>query len=224
MNVKKTKVMVFNYVDPCQEFVFEGDVIKRVQTFKYLGILLKTTSNLDSAVERLVVKNRRSLSTLNRRYVELYIMDGKLPCDLFNTLVHFIVSYDSEVWVDSKKIEAIEIMYRGFLKSLPRVKKISTSIVFIEFGKVPFEHFAWGKALLYYNSVSMIIKDHILRKVCGSLARYAYYGKELLGWICERMATQDLAPRGGKFLAFGLAIAGNNILACSGPCVAGEDC
>ncbi len=30
MNVKKTKVMVFNYVDPCQKFVFEGDVIERV--------------------------------------------------------------------------------------------------------------------------------------------------------------------------------------------------
>jgi hypothetical protein len=30
MNMKKTKVMVFNYVDPCQEFVFKGDVIERV--------------------------------------------------------------------------------------------------------------------------------------------------------------------------------------------------
>jgi hypothetical protein len=34
MNVKKTKVMVFNYVDPCQEFMFESDIIERVQTFK----------------------------------------------------------------------------------------------------------------------------------------------------------------------------------------------
>ncbi len=53
MNVKKTKVMVFNYADPCQEFVFEGDVIERVQTFKYLGILLETTPNLDNVVEHL---------------------------------------------------------------------------------------------------------------------------------------------------------------------------
>jgi hypothetical protein len=30
MNVKKTKVMVFNSVDPCKEFVFKGDVIERV--------------------------------------------------------------------------------------------------------------------------------------------------------------------------------------------------
>jgi hypothetical protein len=58
MNVKK-KVMVFNSVDPCQKFVFEGDVIKRVQTFKYLGILLETTSNLDSGGEHLVATSRR---------------------------------------------------------------------------------------------------------------------------------------------------------------------
>jgi hypothetical protein len=48
MNVKKTKVMVFNSVDPCQKFMFEGDIIERVQTFNYLGILLETTPNLDS--------------------------------------------------------------------------------------------------------------------------------------------------------------------------------
>ncbi len=50
MNVEKTKVMVFNSVDPCQKFVFEGDIIEHVQTFNYLGILLMTTPNLDSAV------------------------------------------------------------------------------------------------------------------------------------------------------------------------------
>jgi hypothetical protein len=50
VNMKKTKVMVFNFADPCQKFVFESDAIKCVQTFKYLGILLKTTSNLGNVV------------------------------------------------------------------------------------------------------------------------------------------------------------------------------
>jgi hypothetical protein len=30
MNVKKTKVMVFNSINPCQKFVFEGDIIEHV--------------------------------------------------------------------------------------------------------------------------------------------------------------------------------------------------
>jgi hypothetical protein len=78
MNVKKTKVMVFNSTYPCQMFVFEGDVIERVQTFKYLGILLKTTLNLDSALEHLAAASRHSLFALNHRYTELRIMDVKL--------------------------------------------------------------------------------------------------------------------------------------------------
>jgi hypothetical protein len=58
VNVKKIKVMVFNFADPCQKFVFEGDIIERAQTFKYLGILFETTPNLNSAMEHLVVASR----------------------------------------------------------------------------------------------------------------------------------------------------------------------
>jgi hypothetical protein len=36
--------------------------------------------------------------------------------------------------------------------------------VLAEFGKFPFEHFAWGQMLLYYNRVSTITKDRILGK------------------------------------------------------------
>jgi hypothetical protein len=142
VNVENTKAMVFNSVDPCQKFVFKGDAIERVQTFKYLGILLESTPNLDNAVEHLVVASRCSLFALNYRCAELCIMDIKLHCDLFNTLVRSTASYACEIWVDSKKIEAIEIVYRGFLKFLLGVRKTTnTSIVQAEFGKFPFEHF-----------------------------------------------------------------------------------
>jgi hypothetical protein len=77
VNVKKTKIMVFNFVDPCQKFVFEGDVIECVHTFKYMGILLETTPNLDSAIEHLTIASRRLLFTLNCCYAELRIMDIK---------------------------------------------------------------------------------------------------------------------------------------------------
>ncbi len=94
-----------------------------MQTFKYLGILLETTLNLDSVVEHLIATSRCSLFALNRRCAELHIMDVKLHYDLFNTLVRSTANYVCEVWVDSKKIKAIEVVYRGFLKSLLGVQK-----------------------------------------------------------------------------------------------------
>jgi len=123
MTVKKTKVMVFNSVDPCQEFVFEGDVIKHVQTFKYMGILLEITSNLDNVMKHLAAASKRLLFAPNCHCAKLRIMDVKLQCDLFNTLVRSTTSYAYEVWVDSKKTKAIEVVYRGFLKSLLGVRK-----------------------------------------------------------------------------------------------------
>jgi hypothetical protein len=69
------------------------------------------------------------LFTLNHLCAKLRIMDVKLHCDLFNTLVRSIASYACEVWVDSKKIEAIEVVYRGFFKSLLRVQKTTNTSI-----------------------------------------------------------------------------------------------
>jgi hypothetical protein len=92
-------------------------------------------------------------------------MDVKLHYDLFNTLVRSTTSYAFEVWVHSKKIKAIEVVYRRFLKSLIGAQKTTTtSIVLTKFDKFPFEHFAWGQAMLYYNRVSMVTKKRILGK------------------------------------------------------------
>jgi hypothetical protein len=75
MNVKKTKVMIFNSANPCQEFVFESDIIEHVQTFKDLGMLLNTTLNLDNAMEHLEAASRCSLFALNCHYAKLHTMD-----------------------------------------------------------------------------------------------------------------------------------------------------
>jgi hypothetical protein len=123
------------------------------------------SSNLDSVVEHLVAAGKRSLFALNRHCAELRIMDVKLHYDLFNMLVRSTASYACEIWVDSKKIKSIEVVCRGFFKSLLGVRKTtSMSIVLAEFGKFPFEHFAWGQALLYYNRVSTVTEDRILGK------------------------------------------------------------
>jgi hypothetical protein len=56
-----------------------------------------------------------------------------------------------------------------------------------------------------------------------SLARYACCRKEMLGWIHEKMATQESAPGGGKFFASSSTIAGNGASVCNDPCALGED-
>jgi len=45
----------------------------------------------------------------------------------------------------------------------------------------------------------------------------------MLGWICEKMATPESAPRGGRFSASGSITAGNETSTCNDPCVPGRD-
>ncbi len=193
--------MVLKSTNPCQKFMFEGDVIERVQTFKYLGILLETTSNLDSAVEHLTVASRHSLFTLNHSCAELRIMDVKLRCDLFNTLVRSIASYACDVWVDSKKIEAIEVVYQRFLKYLFGVQKTTnTSIVLAKFGKFPFEHFAWGQTLLYYNRVNTVTKDHILGKAWETQLALLVAGKKCYAGFVKKWLLKNQPQEVAGFL------------------------
>jgi hypothetical protein len=129
-------------------------------------------------------------------------MDIKLRCNLFNTLVRSTTSYACEVWVDSKKIEAIEVLYRRFLKSLFGVrKKTSTSIVLAKFSKFPFEHFAWGQTLLYYNCVNTITKDRILGKAWETQFIMLAAGKKCwAGFVKKWLLKNQLGEVAGSLL------------------------
>jgi hypothetical protein len=45
----------------------------------------------------------------------------------------------------------------------------------------------------------------------------------MLGWICEKMATQESALKGGKFSTFGSTVVGNGASAYNDPCAPGGD-
>jgi hypothetical protein len=85
--------------------------------------------------------------------------------------------------------------------------------VLAEFGKFPFEHFAWGQALLYYNRVSTITKDRILGKAweaqlimliagkkcwAGSVKKWLLKNqpKEVAGFLLPIQLSLEMAPPG----------------------------
>jgi len=51
MNVKKTKVIVFEArKSACQAFQYKGEVIKQLNSFKYLGVELHGTKGMQAAI------------------------------------------------------------------------------------------------------------------------------------------------------------------------------
>jgi hypothetical protein len=67
--------------------------------------------------------------------------------------------------------------------------------VLAKFGKFPFEHFAWGQALLYYNCVSTVTKDRILGKAWEAQLTMLVTGKKcwvgsVKKWLLKNQAQE----------------------------------
>ena len=101
VNLSKTKVVVF---EPCcsdvPDFVLNGAVLERGESYKYLGFVFHATKNMSVGTTFLVAAARKAA----------------LQCKLFDTPVLLILSYGVEVWgVKSSLGEAAEVLHRSFL-------------------------------------------------------------------------------------------------------------
>jgi len=118
MNVKKTKVVVFEARKSlCQTFQYEGEAIKQLNFFKYLGVELHGTKGKQAPIQRLTMLGKKAVFALWRRCAELHIFDPALQCQLFDALVKPVLSYGCEVWLDHMAREQLEVVHWAFLKS-----------------------------------------------------------------------------------------------------------
>ncbi len=69
----------------------------------------------------------------------------------------------------------------------------------VEFGKFPFEHFAWGQALLYYNHVSTVTKDRILGKAWEAQLTMFVVGKKCWAGSVKKWLLQNQPQKVASF-------------------------
>jgi len=60
-----------------------------------------------------------------------------------------------------------------------------------KFGRFPFEHFARGQAMLYYNHVSMVIRDCILGKAWEAQLAMLTAGKKCWARFMKKWLFQN---------------------------------
>ncbi len=112
INVSKTKVVVFEKrCSAAPEFTYRGTTIKRVQSFKYLGLELHSTRGMTVAIDKLTVAGKKALFALHRRCNDLSISDQEVMCQLFDSLVRPVLSYECEVWtgcIGAKGLQQVE--------------------------------------------------------------------------------------------------------------------
>ena len=128
----------------CQPFMFNGQVIERVDVFKYLGIAFHAQRGLSCAMEQLCCSARKALFALHGRCHELHITCPKLKCTLFDALVRPVLSYCCEVWVilgGKEAMHSLEQVHCQFLRQILGVSPSTPSkFIYAEFGTLPMKH------------------------------------------------------------------------------------
>jgi hypothetical protein len=167
MNVKKTKVIVFEaHKSVCQAFQYEGEAIKQLNSFKYLGVELHGTKGMQVVIQRLAMLGKNVVFALRRRCTELCIFDPALQCQLFDALVKPVLSYGCEVWSDHMAHEQLEVVHRAFLKSLLGVSTTTSSyVVLAEFGRFPLDIFWWQQTMRFLSCVSFEVDSDLMLKL-----------------------------------------------------------
>ncbi len=166
VNVKKTKVVVFETrKSVCQAFQYEGEVIKQLNFFKYLGVELHGTKGMQAAIQWLVMSGKKAIFALWHRCAELRIFDPALQCQLFDAQVKPVLSYGCEVCSDHMACEQLKVVHRVFLKSLLGVSTTTSNyVVLAEFGRFPLEIFWWQQTMRFLSRVnSEVDSDRMLR-------------------------------------------------------------
>ncbi len=190
VNVKKTKVIVFEgRASACQPFTYQGDVVERVTSFRYLGIEFHSTRGFSFAIEKIMIASRKSMFALQRRCAELKIKDPATKCRLFDTLVAPVMNYACEIWAGEAAAAKLEVVHRQFLKMTAGLSsRVNSYIVLAEFGRHPMYVQQWQQALRYMHRLSDTDNERLLYNAIREQEELHREGKKcwlqsVLGWM-----------------------------------------
>ena len=79
------------------DFVLNGTVVEREDSYKYLGLVFHATKNMSVGTSFLVAAATKAMFAMQRRCAEVSIRDPALQHKLFDNLVLPILSYGVEV-------------------------------------------------------------------------------------------------------------------------------
>ena len=106
INISKTKYMIMNGKDSCGDSwrpTLDGQIIEKVTSYCYLGVIISSNGKCNKAVESLYRKGLGAYfslrSTIDRRFIK-----AKCSLKLFASLVEPILTYGCQTWLPTLPI------------------------------------------------------------------------------------------------------------------------
>ena len=142
LNVKKTKIMIFNKTGRHirRNFYFGNSKLETTRQYKYLGFMITPSGEISTGLKDL---RDRALKAFMKMKTKLGASFRKYPLislKIFRALVEPILLYASDFWGMLKlpQNNPIENLFMSFCKQLLGVGKQTTNMgVYLELGQIP---------------------------------------------------------------------------------------
>ena len=152
LNIKKTKIMIFNKNGRHirKNFYFGQERLDTTRQYKYLGFLVTPSGEINSGLCDLKDRAMRAFYKLKSKMGTTFRKQPSITIKLFKTLIEPILLYASDFWgvLKMPKNNPIETLFTSFCKQLLGVQKQSTNDgVLLELGQIPLLILAKKKAI-----------------------------------------------------------------------------
>ena len=142
LNLKKTKVMIFNKNGRHmrRNFFFGDDRIETTRQYKYLGFMVTPSGEITTGLKDLKDRANRAIGKLKKKQGIFFKKSPLINMKLFKALVEPILLYASDFWgiLNHPKNSPIETIHMSFCKQLLGVQKQTSNVgVLLELGQTP---------------------------------------------------------------------------------------
>jgi len=163
LNLKKTKVMIFNKSGRHmrRNFYFGDDKLETTRQYKYLGFIVTPSGEITTGLNDLRDRALKAFMKMKKIQGISFRRYPLITLKLFSALIEPILLYASDFWGILKlpKNNPIENVFISFCKQLLGVQKQTTNVgVLLQLGKVPLSLLAQKRCLKNWSRIVNNIK------------------------------------------------------------------
>ena len=159
VNIKKTKVMIFNKGGRLlrRNFNIGHLKIETTRQYKYLGFMITPSGEINTGLRDLKDRAQKAFMKMKSKLGDMFQSHPQITLKLFDSLIKPILLYASDFWgiLRLPKNNPFETLHHSFCKQLLGVQKQTTNIgVLLELGQVPLKYYAKRNAIKNWKRIS----------------------------------------------------------------------
>ena len=172
INIKKTKVMIFNKQGAVMKkfkFYFSNQDVEVTKQYTYLGFTFVPSGKKQTGIENLINKGRKAWFSIQKMLQKSKEKGVDTYLKLFDSIVKPIITYACECWGDSLKKDVfankIESFHTRICKQILGVSKFVNNMkVLTELGRTPLSIYIQKQMFKYLQRFPFVDKDRYLYK------------------------------------------------------------